>query len=168
MIERQTLVQRVKAYAEALEDGEVSELDYTEHGLRIVIRRQIEPETHDVTQVAEQAAPSRGRHVRVASGPMRRPARRGGAPAGGAPVENLGVAIAAPLTGVYYNAPSPSSPPFIAVGDTVQAGQVVCIVEAMKVFNEIKAEISGVVAAMIATNGQLVQKGEPLIRVKPI
>jgi acetyl-CoA carboxylase biotin carboxyl carrier protein len=48
----------------------------------------------------------------------------------------------------------------------VQAGQVVCIVEAMKVFNEIKAEVSGVVTAIVAQNGQLVQKGEPLLRVK--
>jgi biotin carboxyl carrier protein len=50
----------------------------------------------------------------------------------------------------------------------VQAGQVVCIVEAMKVFNEIKSEISGVVSAIVAQNGQLVQKGDPLIRVKPL
>jgi acetyl-CoA carboxylase biotin carboxyl carrier protein len=50
----------------------------------------------------------------------------------------------------------------------VQAGQVVCIVEAMKVFNEIKSEMSGIVTAFVAQNGQLVQKGEPLIRVKPL
>lgn len=167
MIERQSLVQRVKALAEALEGSEVGELDLTEHGLRIAIRRQLEPEPQYVTQVAEQHASSRGRRHRVASGPMRRETTGRGAFAG-APAENPGVAIAAPLTGVYYNAPSPSSPPFIAVGDTVQAGQVVCIVEAMKVFNEIKAEISGVVVATIATNGQLVQKGDPLIRVNPI
>jgi len=170
MIERQSLVQRVKALAEALEGSEVGELDLTENGLRIAIKRQLEAPV--IAQMV--AAPT------VASAPLRRPAhgsRRGARRsssgrahevAGGAPTENLGVAIAAPLTGVYYSSPSPASPPFIQIGDTVQAGQVVCIVEAMKVFNEIKAEVSGVVSAMIASNGQLVQKGDPLIRVKPI
>ena len=73
----------------------------------------------------------------------------------------------APLTGVFYSSSSPTADPFVKVGDLVQAGQVVCIVEAMKVFNEIKAEISGVVASIPAQNGQLVQKGEVLVRVKP-
>jgi biotin carboxyl carrier protein len=69
---------------------------------------------------------------------------------------------------MFYTASSPSAPNFASVGETVQAGQVICIVEAMKVFNEIKSEISGVVTAIVAQNGQLVQKGEPLIRVKQL
>jgi len=76
------------------------------------------------------------------------------------------VAIVAPLTGVFYSSPSPSSASFVEVGQSVQAGQVVCIVEAMKVFNEIKSEVSGTVVSMVAKNGQLVQKGEALIRVQ--
>ena len=77
-----------------------------------------------------------------------------------------GIAVVAPLTGVFYTSSSPSSPPFIEVGDAIQAGQVVCIVEAMKVFNEIKSEVAGTVSAFVAQNGQLVQKGDALIRVK--
>ena len=77
------------------------------------------------------------------------------------------VAIIAPLTGVYYTSPSPSSPPFIAVGDMVQTGQVIALVEAMKVFNEIQAEISGRVIELVATNGEVVQKGDVLIRIQP-
>ncbi len=83
-----------------------------------------------------------------------------------APAPEPGIAVLAPLTGVFYLSPSPSSAPFISVGQPVQAGQVVCIVEAMKVFNEIKSEISGSVLSIVATNGQLVQKGEVLIRVQ--
>jgi acetyl-CoA carboxylase biotin carboxyl carrier protein len=73
----------------------------------------------------------------------------------------------APLTGVFYPAPSPSSPPYVQIGDAVQAGQIVCIVEAMKVFNEITAEIAGTVKSVQAQSGQLVHAGEALIRVQP-
>ena len=78
------------------------------------------------------------------------------------------MAVVAPLTGVFYLSPSPSSAPFVEVGDVIQAGQVVCILEAMKVFNEIQSEVSGTVTAILPKNGQLVQKGEALIRVKPV
>ncbi|HEU4784167.1 MAG TPA: biotin/lipoyl-containing protein [Ktedonobacterales bacterium] len=81
---------------------------------------------------------------------------------------DVGVAIIAPLTGVFYTASSPSAEPFAEVGKMVQAGQIVCIVEAMKVFNEIKSEVSGIIASIPAQNGQLVQKGDALVRVKPL
>ena len=148
---------RIKALAEALEGSDVSELDLTENGLRILIRRQ----TEAVTFVSAPAAPSRARSN--GAGRKRAQPRRAEAPA---PVAEPGVAIVAPLTGVFYLSPSPSSAAFVEVGHPVQAGQVVCIVEAMKVFNEIKAEVSGSVVAIVAKNGQLVQKGEALIRVQ--
>jgi biotin carboxyl carrier protein len=78
------------------------------------------------------------------------------------------VAILAPLTGVFYSAASPDSPPFVTAGEPIQAGQTACIIEAMKVFNEIKAEVGGTVTAIAAKNGQLVQKGDALIRVQPV
>ncbi len=77
----------------------------------------------------------------------------------------MSVAIVAPLVGVYYASPSPSLPPFVSPGDIVQVGQVVALVEAMKVFNEIQAEVSGRVSALVAKSGEVVQKGEALIRV---
>jgi acetyl-CoA carboxylase biotin carboxyl carrier protein len=148
------LVSRIKALAEALEGSEVSELDLTEGGTRILIRRRLEAEAPPIARApsARSARPRRPRPEQAASGTAPDP----------------GVAIIAPLTGVFYASPSPSSASFVEVGQTVQAGQVVCIVEAMKVFNEIKAEISGTVTAMLPKNGQLVQKGDALIRVKPV
>ena len=154
---------RVKALAEALEGSDVSELDLTEDGLRILIKRQVEPL---VAAAPAQPAPS-ARPARRA--PQRRggaAARADGASAPEQPRSDPGIAIVSPLTGVFYNAPSPSSAPFASVGDPVQAGQVVCIVEAMKVFNEIRSEVSGAVVAIVPKNGQLVQKGEALIRVQ--
>jgi acetyl-CoA carboxylase biotin carboxyl carrier protein len=149
-------VSRVKALAEALEGSDVSELDLTENGLRILIRRQ--PES--VMMMTAPASPQRAR----ANGASRRRAANRAAEA--APVAELGAAIVAPVAGVFYNSPSPTSASFVEVGQPVQVGQVVCIVEAMKVFNDIKSEISGEVLAIVAKNGQLVQKGEALIRVK--
>lgn len=73
------------------------------------------------------------------------------------------MAVRSPLIGVFYRAAAPDSPPFVEIGDLVSEGQTVCIVEAMKVFNEIKAEWRGRVAAIPAQNGSLVQAGDPLI-----
>ncbi len=73
------------------------------------------------------------------------------------------VAVRSPLIGVFYRAPSPDADPFVEIGDLVEEGQTVCIVEAMKVFNEIKAEWRGRVVAIPAEDGKLVQAGEPLV-----
>jgi len=72
------------------------------------------------------------------------------------------------MTGVYYNAASPTSPSFVNVGDVIHVGQVVALVEAMKVFNEITAEISGRVVALVGVSGNVVQKGDVLMRVEPL
>ena len=75
--------------------------------------------------------------------------------------------IRSPMVGTFYTAASPDSPPFVKVGDQVGPESTVCIVEAMKVFNEIPAECSGKIAAVLATNGQSVEYGQPLFRVTP-
>ena len=77
------------------------------------------------------------------------------------------VAIKSPIVGTFYEAPSPGAPPFIQVGDTVQVGQVVCIIESMKLMNEIEAEIAGVVVSKLVTNAQPVEYGEALYTIRP-
>ena len=147
----------MKALAEALEGTDVSELDLTEDGVRIALRRRLDAPV--VVPTAQVVTASR------APRPLR------AEPAASATAPNpadAGVAIIAPLTGVFYTASSPSAEPFAEVGKMVQAGQIVCIVEAMKVFNEIKTEMSGVVASIPAQNGQLVQKGDALVRIKSL
>ena len=74
-----------------------------------------------------------------------------------------GAPISSPMTGIWYDAPNPGAAPFVKVGDSVTAGQVVGLIEAMKVFNEITATVSGVVVRIEAANGRLVQPGEPLL-----
>ena len=75
----------------------------------------------------------------------------------------IGTPIASPMTGIYYGAPSPGSPPFVKPGDAVTAGQVIGLIEAMKVFNEIPAPISGTVARIAAESGNVVQLGEAIL-----
>lgn len=77
-----------------------------------------------------------------------------------------GTPISSPMTGIFYSSPSPNSPTFVKEGDTVTAGEVVGLIEAMKVFNEIHAPVSGIVDKIVAANGQLVNPGDPLIFVR--
>ena len=87
-------------------------------------------------------------------------------PVPAAPADDLHV-IKSPIVGTFYAAPNPESGPFVKVGDTVQAGQTVCIIEAMKLMNEIEADISGEVARIMVENGQPVEYGEPLFALRP-
>ena len=77
------------------------------------------------------------------------------------------VAVKSPIVGTFYEAPSPGSPPFVKVGDTVQVGQVLCIIESMKLMNEIEAEVGGVVVSKLAANAQSVEYGEALFTIRP-
>ena len=77
-----------------------------------------------------------------------------------------GEKIVSPMVGTFYQAMSPEAPAYVKVGQTVQAETVVCIIEAMKVMNEIKAEIGGVIAEILVENGKPVQFGQPLFRLK--
>lgn len=76
------------------------------------------------------------------------------------------VAIASPMVGTFYRAPSPEAPPFVEVGDEVEAGKVVCIIEAMKLFNEIESDIKGKVVKILAENGKPVEYGQKLFLIK--
>ena len=76
-----------------------------------------------------------------------------------------GLPVSSPMNGIYYASPSPSAPPFVKPGESVTAGQVVGLIEAMKVFNEIVAPVSGIVDKVVAESGQLVQPGDPLLYI---
>ncbi len=77
-----------------------------------------------------------------------------------------GTPIEAPMVGVFYAAPSPDSEPYVSVGSTVNKGDVVCIIEAMKLMNEVTAEKSGVITEICVENGQVVEYGQPLFLIK--
>jgi acetyl-CoA carboxylase biotin carboxyl carrier protein len=81
--------------------------------------------------------------------------------------ENL-IEIKAPMVGTFYRAPSPGAKPFVETGDTVNPGDVVCIIEAMKLMNEIKSEIAGKVREILVENGQPVEFGQTLFLIEPV
>lgn len=95
----------------------------------------------------------------------------------GAPAVQAGVApaaapanvkkVAAPLVGVFYSSPSPDAEPFVKTGDRVEVGEVICILEAMKLFNEITSDYAGVVTRIIPENGELVSLGQELFWIEP-
>jgi acetyl-CoA carboxylase biotin carboxyl carrier protein len=88
------------------------------------------------------------------------------APMAAGPKEELHV-IKSPIVGTFYAAPSPDAPPFVKVGDAIQTGQVVCIVEAMKLMNEIEADMGGEIVGVLAENGQPVEYGQSLFALRP-
>lgn len=128
---------------------------------------------HDLTEIDLKQADSavrikRGGEVVSYSAPV------AAAPAATAPAQPVPAAedtstvvIKSPMVGTFYEASSPDTPPFIKVGDRIGAEKTVCIVEAMKVFNEIPAGVSGQVVAILVENGAPVEFGQPLIKVDP-
>ena len=93
------------------------------------------------------------------------PVQAAPAPAAAEP-EDDGKTISAPIVGVFYAAPSPTADPYVSVGKKVKKGDVVCIIEAMKCMNEIQAEEDGEITAVLATNGELVEYGQPLFSIQ--
>jgi acetyl-CoA carboxylase biotin carboxyl carrier protein len=144
-------LRRIEDLINVLEGSTIGELELTEGGTRIVIRRS--PNMMMVSTPAAHAAHTTGA-MPVA------PAR--------AEKEDRSVPVISPMTGVYYAAPSPTEPHFVTPGSFVAVGQVIALVEAMKVFNEVQAEVAGRVREMVAVNGEVVQKGDTLMKLEPM
>src|SRR5205814_896478 len=110
-----------------------------------------------------------GSHLVVAQAPggTLLPGSATAAPAGAAPAKAQLVDIKSPMVGPFYSAPEPGAGPYVKVGSRVAAGQVVCIIEAMKIMNEIEAEVAGLVREVCVENAQPVEFGQPLFRVDP-
>lgn len=147
-----------------MQSSDLVELDLKDKEEQVTIRRanpQCAPQVlHAPAPVhhamAGAAAPAAGAPV------------TGAAPAGASGGEDAGlVAIESPMVGTFYASPGPDKPPFVQVGTGVGPESVVCLVEAMKIFNEIRAEQSGTVVKVLVKSGQAVEFGQPLFMVKP-
>ncbi len=99
--------------------------------------------------------------------PLHAPAPAAAPKADAKAADKPGVVVSSPFVGTFYRAPSPDSAPFVDVGSKVKKGQTLCIVEAMKLMNEIEAEVDGTVAEILAQNASPVEFGEPLFRIVP-
>lgn len=151
-------IRKVKKLIELLEESNLAELEIQEGEEAIRLSRYgsgvVAPAPVAVPQPAAVAAAP-------ASAPAESPAA---APA--ASEELSGHAIKSPVVGTYYGSPSPTAKPFVSVGSTVAEGDTVCIVEAMKIFNQIEADKSGKVVAILKNDGDPVEYGEPLLIIE--
>ncbi len=152
-------VRKVRKLVELMNDHELSEIDLKQGDQRIRLRKGGEPVVMSATPAAAAPAPA-------AAVPATPAAASAPAPAA-APSSDPGVTIDSPMVGTFYLSSSPEAAPFVKVGDQVGPDTTICIVEAMKVFNEIPAECSGKIVAVLAQNGDAVEFGQPLFKIEP-
>jgi acetyl-CoA carboxylase biotin carboxyl carrier protein len=149
-------VRKIRRLVELMKEHDLSEIDLQQGDVRIQLRR---PDTG--TPAPMVMAPVAAAHAPITAAP---PAPESVAPVAEAKSASMAV-IKSPMVGTFYAAPDPESPPYVKVGDHVGPETTVCIVEAMKVFNQIPAELSGRIVAMLAENGAPVEFGQPLFKV---
>ncbi len=137
--------ERVQELIRLLEASEVGELTVDEGGVKITVRKQDERPVAPVVS-APQPGPS----------------------AASEPAVSSAIRLESPMVGTFYRSPSPAQPAFVDEGDRVEVGQTLCILEAMKLFNEYKSDHAGVIRRILADNGQPVEYGQPLFELEPV
>ena len=146
-------LRKLKKLIDLVEESGISELELTEGEEKVRISRQ--PSGAQV-----QYAPYMQHHMMPMAAPAAAPALPAAAEPAAPAIE--GHVVKSPMVGTFYRAPSPDAKAFVDVGSSVSAGETLCIIEAMKLLNEIEADVSGVVKAILVENGQPVEYGEPL------
>ena len=169
-------LKELKELIEFLVDKDIAEFELERGDLKVRVRRpndSVPPAPAQVIQIPATPVAPVLQHIpqapttAVASSPAAtsaEPAPVAAVP--GARDEELHT-VKSPIVGTFYDAPSPGSPPFVKIGDAVEAGQVLCIVEAMKLMNEIESDVAGEVVKKFATNGQPVEYGQALFAIRP-
>lgn len=151
-------IEQIKAIIAMMKENDLSEFSMEHNGLKIRIKRGPEGYQQVVSAPAAAVAPLPA--PAPASAPTAAP------PAPVAPPNNLKY-IVSPMVGTFYRSPAPDAPAYVDVGSEVDPETVVCIIEAMKVMNEIKAEVEGVIAEILVDNAKPVEYGQKLFAVKP-
>lgn len=145
-------LRKLKKLIDLVEESGISELELTEDGEKVRISRNFTSNAP-----VQQYAPMQYSTPQYATAPAATPAAAIEAPA----VEE-GHAVKSPMVGTFYRSPSPDAKAFVEVGDTVAVGDTLCIIEAMKLLNEIEADKAGVIKKILVDNGQAIEYGEPL------
>ena len=144
----------IEEMLQLMESRGLVELEMEQQGLRIRLKKA-------------QSSPSPQVVEYVAGIPQQLGALLGGGAKPPAAAEGRRIVIKSPMVGSFYRAPAPDAPPFAEVGQDIEVGQVVCIIEAMKLMNEIKSEVAGRVTEVLLQNGEAVEFGQPLFFVEP-
>jgi acetyl-CoA carboxylase biotin carboxyl carrier protein len=150
---------------------EITEFEMEQQGVKIRVRRASSNGSTSVSPTGYGPAPSPSvvtsdiASPDTAGAPASSPAQ-GPPDAAGESTEGLFI-MKSPIVGTFYSAPAPNAPPFVAVGDTIKVGQVLCIIEAMKLMNELEAEVAGRVVRAYVETGQPVEYGQSLFAIEP-
>ena len=149
----------LKEILRILEEQDITEFELEQDGVKLRVCRSSSLGT---------AAPAVAVTAAAAPAPVPVPVPATAGPVAVPPVgpETDGTVVRSPIVGTFYRSPDPNSPPFVSVGDGVKVGQVLCIIEAMKLMNEIEAEMAGEVTRVHPENGQPVQYGDPLFTIR--
>ena len=158
-------LKELKEILQLLDEKEIAEFELEEEGMKLRIRKA-SPSGATATPALVPAAQPVVVTSAVAPAPVATQAAAP-APPPPAPEPDAGlVVVKSPIVGTFYRTPDPNSPPFVSVGDKVRPGQVMCIIEAMKLMNEIEAELAGEIVTIHHESGQPVQFGDPLFSIR--
>jgi acetyl-CoA carboxylase biotin carboxyl carrier protein len=165
------LAMLVDRLGEVLRRHDLGEIEVEEAGRRIKLRRGVES---PAPAAMPMPVPMPASSVAPAAAPVGAPAAAAPAGGGGGAISQPQVStsdgnisyITSPFVGTFYRSPSPDSAPFVDVGTRIKKGQILCIVEAMKLMNEIPSEVDGIIEQILVENGQPVEYGEPLFKIK--
>ena len=146
----------IRKYAELMKERDLTGLEITEDNKVVRLERNVAAPVEQVIAVAPAAANA------AMAGSTRQP-QSAGTPSG---ASGDYISVKSPIVGVFYAAPAENADPFVSLGDRVEKGKPLCIIEAMKLMNEICAEESGVIAEICVTNGQVVEYGTELFRIR--
>lgn len=147
----------------------VSQVDIEQKDFKITIKTE-NPERQDKQIIVQAAAPVAAAPAPVAAAPApvaAAPAPAAAPAAAPASDDSKYVTVKSPIIGTFYRSPSPDKDPFVSVGDTINAGDTVCIIEAMKLFNEIESEVSGKIVKVLVDDSSPVEYDQPLFLVDP-
>ena len=157
-------VEQVLELVKAVSDSELTEFKYEEDGVKLSLKKTsdkiVQVQAPAMPAVAPAVMPAGPAPVPAAA-PVSAPAVEA-APAASAEAEVKGNIVKSPLVGTFYAAPAEDAAPFVKIGDSVKEGQVLAIVEAMKLMNEIESDFTGTVTEILVENGQAVEYGQPL------
>src|SRR5882724_10719636 len=156
----------LKDLIDFLVEKDITEFELERGDVKVRVKRGVEPVVIPAMSVPPQMQVAPAAQPAAAPASSTTAAASPAAPVEAAEETGLHV-VKSPIVGTYYEAPSPGSPPFIKVGDEVTVGQVLCIVEAMKLMNEIESDVAGEVVKILVTNNQPIEYGQSLFAIRP-
>lgn len=152
-------IRKIKKLIELLENSSLTELEITEGEEKVRLSRKTKQQIVSVAAASAQPEPQSAPHFAVDKAAEITQA------AEGVPTHS-GTLVRSPMVGTFYSSPSPDAGPFVRVGDKISAGDTLCIVEAMKMFNQIESEVEGTIKRVLVEDGQPVEFDEPLFEVE--